>query len=138
VAVAEFRRRFPDSPLLVESMAPPGLEMIVGVIVDRTFGPSLMVGTGGFWAELYQDVTFRALPVDEYDVRDMLDSLAGRRALSGYRGLQVDVDALVGAVLRIGQLGWDLRDRLVTLDVNPLLVLPRGVLVLDAKISLRP
>jgi len=134
---AEFRERFPDKSLLVESMAPAGLEMIVGAVVDRTFGPSLMVGMGGFWAELYQDVAFRALPVDAGDVRDMLASLAGRKVFSGYRGLQVDVDALVEAVMGIGQLAMDIGDRLVTLDVNPLLVAPHGVMALDAKLVTR-
>jgi len=73
--VAEMSSRFPGEDLLVEHMEPPGVEIIVGLIEDGTFGLSIMCGVGGILAELYQDVTFRRVPISRLDANNMLREL---------------------------------------------------------------
>ncbi|HVQ00496.1 MAG TPA: acetate--CoA ligase family protein, partial [Candidatus Thermoplasmatota archaeon] len=84
----EFRRRFPTEPLLVDQMAKKGVEIIVGLVQDPTFGLSIMCGIGGIFTELYKDVSFRVVPIDEYDARQMIEELKGKKLLEGFRGMK--------------------------------------------------
>jgi succinyl-CoA synthetase beta subunit len=121
--------------LLVENMAAPGgVEMILGGKRDAQWGPVLMIGLGGVWTELLNDV--RLLPADASGetIRAELNQLRGVGLLQGARGaLPADVEALVAALALIGA-AFVAEPRLQELDVNPLFVYPRGqgVLALDA------
>jgi acyl-CoA synthetase (NDP forming) len=121
--------------LLVETMAAPGgVEMILGAKRDPQWGPVLMIGLGGVWTELLNDV--RLLPADASpsQIRAELNQLRGVGLLQGARGAApVDMEALVATVARIGE-AFMAQPRLQELDVNPLFVYPRsqGVLALDA------
>lgn len=113
--------------LEVQQMVVGGTEMIVGVTRDLTLGPAVMVGTGGVFTEVLADTAVRLLPLDEADAYEMIRSLRGFPLLDGARGRPpADVDALVQAVMATATLATALGDRLVELDLNPVVVLDRG------------
>ena len=68
----EFKKKFPSKNLLVDQMAEKGVEIIIGLVQDPTFGLSIMCGIGGIFTELYKDVTFRVVPIDKYDAEQMV------------------------------------------------------------------
>jgi acyl-CoA synthetase (NDP forming) len=125
---------------LVEEMIPAGREVVVGGFRDPQFGPMLMVGLGGIFVEILKDVAFRICPVSVSEARDMLASLKGAALLDGARGeAAVDRDALVELMLRVGGEGgllMDLADEIAEMDVNPVIVSPRGAVAVDARFIL--
>ncbi len=113
--------------VLVQEMVSGGIETIVGLSQDPLFGPVLLFGMGGIFTELYQDVALRACPISQSDAREMLQEVKGARLLEGFRGHPAaDVDALVHLLVRVSQLGVQCEGEVRELDLNPLLVLPRG------------
>lgn len=123
--------------ILVEMQVPPGPEIIVGCRNDEHFGPVLMVGTGGTYTDLLEDVAFRALPVKTQDVKEMLSELKGSLLLEGFRGApKVDMNALLKTIMGIARLGEDVAPFLDSADFNPVIALPGGAWVVDAKITL--
>jgi acyl-CoA synthetase (NDP forming) len=113
--------------VLVQEMVRGDIETIVGLSRDPLFGPILLFGMGGIFTELYQDVALRACPISQSDAREMLQEVKGARLLEGFRGHPVaDVDALVHLLVRVSQLGIQCEREIRELDLNPLLVLPRG------------
>lgn len=121
----------------VEKMAGSGVELLIGVSRDPQFGLCLMVGLGGIWAEVLNDVAIRPLPVSRSDVDDMLSSLRCKAMLEGARGMVVRRDSIVEAALGLAALAGDLGDRLEAIDINPLLADASGATVLDCRIELR-
>lgn len=113
---------------LVERMVErPVAELIVGVVRDAQFGPTLTVGAGGVMVELLQDATTMLLPVTAEEVRERLMGLRVARLLEGFRGKpKGDIRATVRAILAVADFAQRNADRLVELDVNPLFVLPEG------------
>ena len=142
-AAREIAARVPGlTGYLVQQLAPPGLELIVGLKRDPTFGPVVMVGLGGVWVEVLRDVAVRLAPVTPADAATMLAELRGARLLSGYRGAPpVDRAALVDLIVRLGQLARA-EPNLVELDLNPVIARPDGISAVDARIvwgsSVRP
>ncbi|WP_405831173.1 acetate--CoA ligase family protein [Streptomyces sp. NBC_01176] len=125
----------PLDGVLVCQMVERGVEMVVGVTHDRLFGPTVTVGLGGVLVEVLRDAAVRVPPFGEDQARGMLRELRGRALLDGVRGAPpVDVDALVEVVLRVQRMALELGDDIAELDVNPLMVLPRGqgAVALDA------
>ncbi|MEV6590322.1 acetate--CoA ligase family protein [Streptomyces acidicola] len=121
--------------VLVCQMVERGVEMVVGVTHDRLFGPTITVGLGGVLVEVLRDSAVRVPPFGEDQARAMLTELRGRTLLDGVRGAPpADVDALVEVVLRVQRMALELGDDLAELDINPLMVLPRGqgAVALDA------
>ncbi|WP_432075217.1 acetate--CoA ligase family protein [Streptomyces wuyuanensis] len=121
--------------VLVCQMVERGVEMVVGVTQDELFGPTVTVGLGGVLVEVLRDVAVRVPPFGEEQARSMLAELRGRALLEGVRGgPPVDVDALVEVVLRVQRMALELGGDLSELDINPLMVLPRGqgAVALDA------
>jgi acyl-CoA synthetase (NDP forming) len=118
---------------LISPMRAQGVEMLVGVTRDPTFGPVLTVGLGGIWVELLHDVALRVLPVGPAEVRAMLEQLRGVALLKGLRGGMVaDLDRLSGVILAIAEAALSLGNRLEAVEVNPLLVREDGMEALDA------
>jgi acyl-CoA synthetase (NDP forming) len=122
--------------MLVEAMAPPGLEMIVGARRDPDWGPVLMVGLGGIWVEALHDV--RLLPADlpKARVLEEIGRLKGAQLLRGTRGHPpADIEALADTVMRVGA-SIRARPEIMEIDINPVLVLAAGtgVIALDALI----
>jgi acyl-CoA synthetase (NDP forming) len=127
----------PDG-FLVQRMAPTGLEMIVGVVHDRQFGPVVACGAGGTLVELLKDVSVRLTPLSERDAREMVAELRTYPLLTGYRGGPVyDASPLVETILRVGAMVEDL-PQIAELDLNPILVHARGVVAVDARVRVAP
>ncbi|MEU3316565.1 acetate--CoA ligase family protein [Streptomyces sp. NPDC006662] len=130
--------RYENIPLdgiLVCQMVERGVEMVVGVTQDPLFGPTVTVGLGGVLVEVLHDTAVRVPPFGEDQARTMLRELRGHALLEGVRGAPpADVDALVEVVLRVQRMALELSDDLSELDINPLMVLPRGqgAVALDA------
>jgi len=123
---------------LVEKMAPEGLEVIVGMRRDPTFGPLMMFGLGGVYVELFKDVGFGVAPFSPDQAKEMIFSTKAGRLLQGFRGGPVyDLDAVVEVIGRLSQLSMDF-PQVSEIEINPLLVLPegQGAMVLDARMIL--
>lgn len=122
--------------MLVCRQAPPGLDMIVGGLQDAMFGPALMFGLGGIFAELLEDVAFRIVPIKEADAREMIQEIRGYSLLTGMRGTaRCDVEALVGLLLSVSRMMVE-HTEIRELDLNPVRVYEQGLMTLDARIVL--
>ncbi|HEX2306277.1 MAG TPA: acetate--CoA ligase family protein [Nitrososphaeraceae archaeon] len=132
------KEKFDVKGVLLEKMVPKGVELIIGLQNDSQFGPSIMVGLGGIYTELFKDVSFRVLPITRNDALKMLESLKGKDILKGFRGSKpVNMDMLSEAIVNIGTLGVDLAGKYESIDFNPIVVYPDGYFVVDAKIILK-
>ena len=119
---------------VVQPMAAPGVETIVGVVDDPAFGPLVMFGLGGVATDLLGDRALRSTPLTDVDAADMVRSLRASPLLAGYRGApSVDLGALADVLQRVGRLADDLPE-VAELDLNPIIARPDGALILDAKI----
>jgi acetyl coenzyme A synthetase (ADP forming)-like protein len=123
--------------VMVQPMVRDGLEAIVGMTQDPSFGPLLMFGLGGVQVELLKDVAFRVHPLTDRDARELVRSVRGFPLLGGWRGSPPgDVDAIEQVLLRVSQLAGD-HPEIAEMDLNPVRVLPpgRGCLVVDARVA---
>jgi acyl-CoA synthetase (NDP forming) len=136
-AFRDMRTRFPVEPFLIETMEQPGLEAIVGLLHDPTFGLCIACGLGGTFAEILEDVTFRVLPIDRRDALSMIADLKSARVFRGFRGRAVDTAALVDLMVRLSTLGIDLESEIDQLDLNPVIMKADGVCVVDAKLVVK-
>ena len=117
----------------VAAMAPPGVEVALGIVRDPTFGPLVLVAAGGVLVEVLHDRKLALPPIDEDAARRLIEGLAIRPLLDGVRGTPpADVDALARAVSRLSVLALELGDRIAELDVNPVIVSPSGCVAVDA------
>lgn len=137
------RRNFPQARLegavIQEMISPDAVEVILGVLRDPDFGPVVVFGSGGVLVELLKDSSLRLPPLSRREALEMIHETRGVRLLQGFRGQPpADVDALVDALVRLSQLAADLGDLVVALDVNPLMVLPKGqgVRAVDALVEI--
>ena len=112
--------------------------MVLGVHRDPEIGHVVMVGAGGVFLELIQDVSFGLPGLDQTRAHDMISQLRAAKLLAGYRGMPaVNVNALANALVSLGALARDLGEYVESVDVNPLIVLPDGVYALDGLVVLR-
>jgi acetyltransferase len=137
------QRYLPEARLwgcLVQKMVPPGLEVLIGMNRDPQFGPLVTFGLGGIYVEILKDVAFRLAPFSRLEAGSMLGEIRARALLDGFRGQQpVDKDAIVDALLRIGQMVIDFPE-IAELDINPFVVYEqgRGGVALDMRLVLMP
>ena len=125
-----------DAGFLVQEMVGDGVEMVVGVTYDDTFGQLLLVGMGGTLVELLADVAVRIHPLTDLDVDEMVTSLRGFPLLTGYRGSEpMDVAALKTLLLKVSAMVEEVPE-LDEVDLNPLFVRRHGVAAVDARIKL--
>ncbi len=146
-AIAEIREQLTARELtrygdrfLVQEMVEEGVEMLVGVTHDPSFGPLILTGAGGTMAELLGDVSMRITPITTVDVDEMLTELKMAPLLTGYRGTPpADISALKDVLHRVGAMVEDLPE-VAELDLNPVFVRPdgRGVVCVDVRCKLRP
>jgi acyl-CoA synthetase (NDP forming) len=131
------QRHLPQATILgvlVSEMVRGGREVILGVTYDRTFGHLLMFGLGGIYVEVLKDVAFRVAPLTRRDAEAMLAEVHTSALLRGARGEKaVDVEAVIDAIQRLSCLVTDVPE-IRELDINPLVVLERGAVALDARI----
>lgn len=126
------------SGVLVQSMVQQDLEVIVGAIRDKVFGPVVMFGLGGIFVEVLKDVSFRVTPLTEADVEDMIKEIKGYEILEGYRGSPPrDVESLKRIILGLASMVSEL-DEIEAVDFNPVILYPRGkgALIVDARVIL--
>jgi acyl-CoA synthetase (NDP forming) len=130
-----------DQPLegfVIQEMISGGTEMLVGAAADPVFGSVIAVGAGGVTVELTRDVAVRVAPLTDLDAEEMVRGLATFPLLDGFRGApKKDVAALIDVVLRVSQLA-DRHPEIVEMDCNPVMVLPRGAAIVDARVKVRP
>jgi acyl-CoA synthetase (NDP forming) len=127
-----------DGSVLVSDMVEGGVECVVGVSQDDLFGPVVMFGLGGLFVEIFEDVAFRVPPFDASEARRMIDEVRGSALLRGARGrAKADVKAVVDTIMKVQRLAVDNEGRLAELDINPLAVLSKGVVALDALVVTR-
>ena len=126
--------------VLLQRQVDGGLEALVGVVGDPTFGPLILCGVGGVQVELVRDVSFRLPPVTDKDAAEMIDRLRSRPLFDGYRGAApADRDALVLLLQRLSALVDEVPE-LYELDLNPVKVrMPgQGAVVVDARVRIGP
>ncbi len=120
--------------LIVQPMAPTGIELIVGVVHDHSFGPVLACGAGGTNAELVSDVAVRITPVTDLEAGEMVHSLRTFPLLDGYRGApRSDLAAIEHVLLRVSAM-VEAHPEIVELDCNPLIAGPDGTVIVDARV----
>ena len=123
---------------LVQRMAPAGVEMLVGVVNDPQFGPTIACGAGGTLVELLKDVSVRLSPLTRSDAASMLHELRSFPLLQGYRGAApCDVEALEEVLLRISALA-EHHPQIAEVDCNPVMVSATGAVVVDARVRVAP
>ncbi len=123
--------------VLVQPMARPGREIILGINRDDAFGPMLMVGLGGVYVEVMRDVVFAPAPVRPEEAKAMLQRLRGVALLHGVRGQPAaDIKALVDLMVTVSRIASDWRNEIAEIDINPVLVHPKGegLTIVDALI----
>jgi succinyl-CoA synthetase beta subunit len=119
--------------VVVAAMAPPGIELALGIVRDPQFGPLVLVAGGGVLVEVMHDRRLRVPPLDEARGLAMIDALRARPLLDGIRGAPpADVGSAARAIARLSVLAADLGDLLDALDVNPVIVTPEGCVAVDA------
>jgi len=126
---------------LIEEMVPRGVEVLAGGIVDPVFGPAVVVGFGGVFTEVLNDVVARICPIDSADAHEMIREMKAAPLLFGVRGQPaVDVEALVAVLLALGGphgIMMEQAHRIREIDLNPVIVSPHGAIAVDARIVLR-
>ena len=134
----EIAHAFQDKRMVgvsVQKMASPGVEAIIGVAQDATFGPVLMFGLGGIFVEVLKDVSFRSIPITESDAESMIEEIKGYALLKGYRGHSADIFSLKQLLLRISDFVMQ-NPEISEMDLNPVFLYPEGYMVVDARIIL--
>jgi acetate---CoA ligase (ADP-forming) subunit beta len=121
--------------VLIEETAPAGVEVIVGGVTDKQFGPIVMFGLGGIFVELFKDIAFGLAPMTEGEAQRLIRQVKGYRLLEEYRGRPpIDIQALLRVILAVADI---MSSGLVSeIDLNPVTLYATGAVVLDAKISL--
>jgi acyl-CoA synthetase (NDP forming) len=124
--------------VIVSEMVTGGFELLAGALNDPVFGPVLVVGAGGIYAEAFGDKSLRLAPFDEDTAREMIGELKCSAILRGVRGqAPLDVDAVARVLSALSRFAWDNRDTIAEVDVNPLFALPNGAVAADALIIAR-
>jgi acetyltransferase len=123
---AEYNPEAELDGVLVQKMAPAGSEVILGLNRYPIFGPLLMVGIGGIFVEVFQDVVFRLAPIGRNEARRMIRQIKGYRLFQGFRGRPpADIEIIEKSMVSLSNLATN-HPEIVELDINPLLVHNRG------------
>jgi acyl-CoA synthetase (NDP forming) len=131
--------KFPGAKILgiaVQHMAPNGTEVIIGMTRDPQFGPTLMFGMGGILVELLKDVSFRVIPINRTNAKDMIQEIKSYKLLTGFRGQPpVDIEALEEMLIKVSHFIED-NPQIKELDLNPVFVYTEGAIAVDARINI--
>jgi acyl-CoA synthetase (NDP forming) len=134
------RQREPQAAIYgvsVQRMVRPGIEVIMGMSRDALFGPVLMFGLGGVFVEVLKDVSFRIVPINRRDARQMIEEIKGYPVLKGYRGQEpADITALEDMLLRLSYFVAQ-SPQIMELDLNPIFAHRDGAVAVDARIILK-
>jgi len=115
-----------------------GLELIIGAKNDFQFGPMILLGMGGVGVEIYKDVSLRMAPLKACDAEHMINELAARKLLTGYRGSEpINLNALKKTIINFSKLMMDLQDVAESVDLNPVMCTAKACIVVDSRIMLK-
>ena len=118
------------------SMITKATEIIIGMMKDPHFGPVIMFGLGGIFVEILKDISFRILPIEERDAREMITEIKGDEILKGTRGeASKDIEAIKILLMKISQLALE-NPEISEIDLNPIFVFEKGLQVVDARMIL--
>jgi acyl-CoA synthetase (NDP forming) len=118
----------------VQQMAKPGVEIMIGMVNDASFGPVVAFGLGGIFVELLKDVAFRIVPFDKNDAAEMIDEIKGKKLLDGFRGSEpVDKEYLQNILLKLSDF-LEKTEGIKEIDMNPIFAYKDGAVVVDARI----
>ena len=123
--------------ILVENMAPQGVEVIVGMKDDPQFGPVIMFGLGGVLVEILKDVSFRLAPITRREALEMIREVKGYPILLGYKGDRpADLAAISEIIIRVSKMSLEIPE-LKEVDINPILAYERGAVAVDARMIIK-
>lgn len=111
-------------------------EVIVGGKLDPSFGQTVAFGLGGVFVEVFEDITFRVVPLKEKDAEDMIKDIKGYKVLMGARGKKYDIKAISDIIMKTSKMLDENKD-IAELDINPVMVLPKGAYAVDARIVIK-
>ncbi len=133
------KEKYPDANIegvSVQAMARSGVEVIIGMTQDPSFGPVLMFGLGGVMVEVLKDVAFKIVPLDRKDAANMIREIRGYKILEGYRGQEpADIAYLEEMILKLSEFIEKTPD-IQEIDMNPVFAYKEGAIVVDARIIL--
>ena len=133
------KKAFPSAKIegvSVQPMAKPGVEVIIGMSKDAQFGPVLMFGLGGIFVEIIKDVSFRIVPLQKRDAKEMVREIKGFPLLNGYRGSEpVDIANLENLLLKVSAF-VEQTPQIKELDLNPIFAYKDGAVAVDARVIL--
>jgi acetate---CoA ligase (ADP-forming) subunit beta len=139
--MSSIKQKFPGAVLegvSVQKMAPPGLEIIIGMSKDSQFGPVIMFGLGGILVEVLKDVSFRVVPLTRRDAAEMVREIKGFTLLQGFRGQEpVNIDYLEELLVKVSEF-VEKNPQIKELDLNPLFARGDSIVAVDARILLEP
>lgn len=124
--------------VLIQKMITSAVEVLVGTSFDNQFGHMLIFGSGGILTELLEDSAMILLPTQAWQIMHMIEETRIHKLLQGYRGsAPVDIESLVQLMINISKMVEAHADSLLSLDLNPVMVLPEGSFAVDARIFIR-
>jgi len=133
------RQKYPKAKIegvAVQSMARPGIEIIIGMNKDAQFGPVIMFGLGGIFVEVLKDVSFRLIPILPRDAEQMIKEIKGYALLNGYRGQEpAHIPSLVDILLKVSDL-VEKTPGIKEIDLNPVFAYKDSAVAVDARIVL--
>jgi acetyl-CoA synthetase (ADP-forming) len=136
--ISNVKKKVPNAKIdgvFVQPMIEDGIEVIVGGKKDQQFGQVLMFGLGGIFVEVFEDVSFRVVPINRKDAEEMVKEIKGFKILKDYRGKSYDVEAIVDTLIKTSKL-LEENCEIEEIDINPVIVLKKGVVAVDARIRL--
>jgi acyl-CoA synthetase (NDP forming) len=137
--VTAIKKEYPNAKIegvAVQQMARPGVEVIIGMSKDAQFGPVIMFGLGGILVEILKDVSFRIVPLEKRDAREMIKEIKGYPVLEGYRGQEaVDIGNLEDLILKVSDF-VEKHPEIDELDLNPVFAYSNGATAVDARVIL--
>ncbi|KXA90236.1 hypothetical protein AKJ39_00170 [candidate division MSBL1 archaeon SCGC-AAA259J03] len=134
-----FNRNAEIHGVVVQEYVPEAKEVVIGIIQDPSFGPTVTFGLGGVWIEVLEDMSYRLAPVSEKDAEEMIKEISGYPILSGVRGEpSVDMEGIVNIIKKISELPVEFRE-ISEINLNPVFAFERGkgAKVVDAQITLK-
>ena len=132
----KYNKKASISGVIAYTMVPQGTEIIIGMMKDPHFGPVIMFGLGGIFVEVLKDISFRILPIEERDAREMIAEIKGYKILKGARGNPPrDIRAIEEVLMKVSKLIMK-NPEINEIDLNPIFVFENGIQVVDARMIL--